>query len=125
VSAKAHMVVTPALREIIIGSMLGDLSAEQPSSKHNTRLQFKQSVKNEIYIKHIYELFRDYCGSKPIILSNFDSRPNKLKEYSAIKFQTLSLPCFNIFRELFYNSEGIKIIPNNLEDIFTVRSLAY
>jgi hypothetical protein len=84
--------------------MLGDLTAEKPSVKHNTRLQFKQSKVNLVYINHLYELFKEYCGSKPINLSRFDNRPNKMKTYHAVKFQTLSLPCFNKYRELFYNS---------------------
>jgi LAGLIDADG DNA endonuclease family len=68
-------------------------------------------------------------------MSKFDSRPDKMKEYGAIKFVTLSLPlvldcpkaraCFNIYRELFYNSEGKKIIPENLEELLTARGLAY
>lgn len=78
--------------------MLGDLTAEKPGINSNTRLQFKQSLKNRIYIEHLYSLFQEFCGSKPIIMSKFDSRPNKLKEYSSIKFQTLSLPCFNQYR---------------------------
>jgi len=44
-------------------------------------------------------------------MSNFDNRPNKMKEYTSIKFQTLSLPCFNKYREMFYTNNGIKIIP--------------
>ena len=58
-------------------------------------------------------------------MSKFDSRPDKMKEYGAIKFVTLSLPCFNIYRELFYNSEGLKILPENLEELLTARGLAY
>ena len=33
--------------------------------------------------------------------------------------------CFNIFRDLFYNEKGCKIIPHNLEDLLTARGLAY
>lgn len=73
----------------------------------------------------MYELFQEFCGSKPLVMSKFDSRPNKNKEYGAIKFQSLSLPCFNIYRELFYNSEGQKILPSNLEDLLTARGLAH
>ncbi len=58
-------------------------------------------------------------------MSSFDSRPAKNKTYSSIKFQTLSLPCFNKYRELFYNSEGVKIIPSDLENLLTHVSLAY
>ena len=122
-SKKAHLELSNELNEVMIGSMLGDLTAEKPSLNSNTRLQFKQSLKNRLYIEHLYLLFQEFCGSKPLIMSKFDNRPNKMKEYSSIKFQTLSLPCFNKYRELFYNQEGIKYIPSNLE--LTERGLAY
>jgi hypothetical protein len=96
------------LKEKIIGCMLGNLTAERKNLKSNTRLQFKQSTINEVYIRYLYSLFKEFCGSEPKIMSKFDSRPTKLKEYHAIKFQTLSLPCFNSFREMFYNSDGKK-----------------
>ena len=47
------------------------------------------------------------------------------KEYKSIKFQTLSLPCFNYYREIFYNEEKIKIIPNNIDNLLTAKGLAY
>ena len=45
-SKKAHLNLTSQLDEIIVGTMLGDLSAEKPGLNSNTRLQFKQSLKN-------------------------------------------------------------------------------
>lgn len=88
-------------------------------------MQFKQSKINEEYINHLYSIFENYCGSVPINLKSFDVRPEKNKYYSSVKFNTYSLPCFNKFRELFYNSEGHKILPDNLESILTPRGLAY
>ena len=73
----------------------------------------------------MYNLFQDYCGSPPKIMSKFDNRPNKMRKYSTIKFQTLSLFCFNKYKKIFYNSEGVKIKPNNLKNLLTSRSLAY
>ena len=58
-------------------------------------------------------------------MSSFDSREGKQKVYTSIKFQTLSLPCFNYYREIFYNKEGTKIVPENLENILTAKGLAY
>ena len=58
-------------------------------------------------------------------MSKFDFRANKNKLYSAIKFQTLSLSCFNIYRELFYNLKGTKILPVNIEQLITPKGLAY
>jgi len=100
-SAKALLQITPLLDEVIVGAILGDLTAERPSNKHNTRLIFKQSTVNQKYIDHLFSLFMEYCGSKPINLSRFDSRPNRMKTYYSVKFQTLSLPCLNVYREFF------------------------
>lgn len=124
-SKKYHLNITSELEEIIIGLALGDLHIEKLSFKSNARLQFHQSNKNKEYINHLYNLFEEYCGSSPKVFSSFDSRINKNKVYSSIKFSTYSLPCFNKFRELFYSSSGIKFIPYNLEEILTARSLAY
>jgi|SRR2546423_7596880 len=124
VSAKSHLELPSDLSEILFGLICGDLHAERKNLNSNTRLQFKQSTKNKEYIDHLYVLFEKFCGSKPKITSWFDSRPNKNKEYSSIKFSTYSLPCFNKFRSLFYDSEGVKFIPYNLGEFFTARSLA-
>ena len=91
----------------------------------SARLQFKQSTVNSIYIEHLYSIFKELCGTSPKVMSYFDSRPNKNKIYNSIKFQTLSLPCFNKYKTLFYNSEGIKIIPDDLENLLTAKGLAY
>ena len=125
ISKKVHLTIPSNLHEIIIGSLLGDLTTERPNIKCNTRLQFKQSLINKEYIYHMYNLFQVYCNTGPLNMSKFDSRVNKNKTYYAIKFQTLSLPCFNIYRELFYNSDGKKILPANIENFLTVKGLAY
>jgi hypothetical protein len=65
-SAKAGMKVSQFLHEVIIGKMLGDVHAERPSAKHNTRLCFKHSSKHKLYITHLFELFSSFCTSSPI-----------------------------------------------------------
>ena len=124
-SLKSNLNLSSKLKEIIIGKMLGDLGSERPNLNCNTRLQFKHTDKQIGYIEHLYLLFKDYCKSPPKALSKFDYRPNRNKIYHAIKFNTRSLPCFNVFRELFYYAKGIKIIPRNLGDLLTPRGLAY
>jgi hypothetical protein len=124
-SAKFNLVLSSELEEILIGLMLGDLFAEKSRINSNTRLQFKQSNKNKNYIDHLYDIFKDFCGSKPKVTSSFDSRPEKNKIYDSIKFSTFSLPCFKKFRALFYDSSGVKFVHNNLEDLLTARGLAY
>jgi hypothetical protein len=124
-SNKFDLSLSTDLEEIIIGLILGDLFAEKIKPKSNTRLQFKQSIKNEVYIDHLYSLFNNYCSSSPKVTISVDKRPGKKELNVSKKFWTLSLPCFNKFRELFYDNKGVKFIPDNLEEFITARSLAY
>ena len=125
-SAKYNLELSTDLKEIIIGLMLGDLFAEKTGKcNSNTRLQFKQSIKNKVYIDYLYNTFKEYCNSEPKETSSVDKRPGKKEFNVSIKFWTQSLPCFNQFRELFYDKSGKKIIPLNLEEIIAPISLAY
>jgi len=80
------------------------------------------------YFNHVLELFKPYL-SKDFKLkkkSFVDKRNNN--NYSSVNFATYSLPCFNYYKNLFYNSDGLKIVPSNIQDLFTPawgRSLAY
>jgi len=123
-NSKAGLIVTNVLHEIIIGKMLGDLHAERPSTKHNTRLSFKQSIVQDEYISHLWQLFSVYCTFPPITRSYPESRTNKAPFTKVSRFNTCSLACFNIYREMFY-VDGIKIIPSNIGEHFTAVSLAY
>ncbi len=124
-SAKYNLELSTDLKEIIIGLMLGDLFAEKINPNSNTRLQFKQSIKNKVYIDYLYNIFKEYCNSEPKETYSIDKRPGKKELNVSIRFWTQSLPCFNQFRELFYDKSGKKIIPFNLEEIIAARSLAY
>ncbi len=44
------------------------------------------------------------------------------KTYSAISFTTMQLPCFNVYREMFYPS-NVKRIPDNIYELLTPRGL--
>src|ERR1700722_15441583 len=111
-SEKLNLKLTIELEEILFGLMLGDLHAERRKTNHNTRIQFKQSIKNKNYIEHLYSLFKPYCNSNPKSNDYFDKKLKKNKFYSSIKFLTFSFPFFNKFRTMFYPSpQGIKILP--------------
>ena len=55
-SSKYNLELSTDLKEIITGLMLGDLFAEKIKPNSNTRLQFKQSIKNKIYIDYLYNI---------------------------------------------------------------------
>src|ERR1700690_2605216 len=83
-SEKLNLTLTTELEEILFCLMLGDLHAERKNSNCNTRMQFKQSIKNKDYIEHLYLLFNLYCGSKPESFSL--SENEKLKKILKKKF---------------------------------------
>ena len=90
-----------------MGLLLGDGHIQKRSINGNSRFIYAQSslrLQHLNYFNHILELFRPYL-SKNFNLKNrnfTDKRTNKI--YSSVSFATLSLPCFNYFRNLFYNS---------------------
>lgn len=113
--------ISSDFHEILIGSMLGDLNISRQFT--NARLNFEQGLINEAYMIHLYDLFKDYCGS-PIKYSarKPDSRTGKI--YNRVSFNTYALPCFNYYYDLFYLNRD-KIIPANLKELLTARGLAY
>jgi LAGLIDADG DNA endonuclease family len=115
--------LSPELKQILIGNILGDLCLQKQTPNSNVRLLFEQGSINQKYLLHLYLLFKNYCGTKPKITNRkLDSRTGKIN--SRIKFSTFALPCFNEFYDLFYLN-GKKMIPLNIEELLTPRSLAY
>lgn len=89
------------IHHIIIGLLLGDLSAKRKDTKQNTHLYFVQGGSHEPYLMHLYQQFETYCYSTPKSHSpKSDKRTGKV--YSYLYFYTYSLPCFNNYHELFY-----------------------
>ena len=71
---------------------------------------------------YLYSIFYNLTGSGPkVYIRKPDLRINQI--YSSIAFKTYSLPCLNYYYELFYLN-GIKIIPKNIAELLTPRSLA-
>jgi LAGLIDADG DNA endonuclease family len=118
--------LTPIQKEILIGCILGNACLELNSPTHNSRLRFYQTFpEHASYIKYLYSIFYYLTGSKgpSINIRKPDPRTNKI--YSSMAFKTLSLPCLNFYYDLFYDPILGKIIPSNIEDYLTPRSLAF
>jgi len=110
------------LKQILIGTILGDAYIRRFSNKSNTRIVFRQGLKNAEYLNHLYLLFQNYVLALPI-KSIIVNKKTKLPRYN-LSFATMSLPCFNEFFELFYLN-GVKIVPKNIYNFLTPISLAY
>jgi hypothetical protein len=100
----------------MIGLALGDLNIRKRN--RNTCLRFKQSIKNEAYILHLYSLFQEYCNMSPRI----KDAPLNGKKHQSIYFDTYE--AFNYYYELFYSNKR-KIVPLNIQELLTARGLAY
>lgn len=62
---------------------------------------------------------KDYIPQSRIVRDN-----RTKKTYSAISFTTMQLPCFNEFKEMFYEL-NVKRVPSNIYELLTPRGLAF
>lgn len=116
--------MSPRLKEILIGVILGDVNICKQKTSVNARLKFDQGTVHKDYLLHLFELFSDYCSMVPkTIIRAPDNRTGK--EYSNIFFSTRSLPCFLELYNLFYPAGSIKIVPLNIAELLTPIGLAY
>jgi len=108
--AKFELSVNSKEGQALIGNLLGDCWLSRNKSKktgelYNTRLDYTQSVIHSDYFYFVYSLFKLYCQSPPVQLNRFSKLTGP---FSALRFQTLALPCFNFYHDLFYNKEKKK-----------------
>lgn len=57
--------LTSVQREVIVGSLLGDLSIRRAKITHNARLYVRQGLVNKEYLYSLYTIFREICKSEP------------------------------------------------------------
>ena len=113
------------IKDILVGIMLGDGHIVKRSSTGNSRLVYAQTaIAHKQYFNHVYKIFKPFCVSdympQPRVV-----RDNRTKKtYSATSFTTMQLPCFNVYRDMFYLS-NIKKVPDTIQNILTARGLAF
>lgn len=124
---RSEIKIVNPLDEIIIGLLLGDGHIQKRHLSGNSRFIYGQSSLRKHhfnYFEHVFNLFRPYISKEfKVKPKNFtDKKTNVI--YSSVNFQTLTLPCFTYYRELFYNLNK-KIVPLNIKQLLTPRGLAY
>ncbi len=101
--------INPPLNDIIIGLLLGDGYLQ--SRNINSRFIYGQSSLRQHHLNYFYHVFDLF---KPFISNDFSPKSrtfvNKKTNitYKSIYFATLTLPCFNYYRSLFYNKDNKK-----------------
>jgi hypothetical protein len=114
------------LNEIIIGLLLGD--GHLQCRNGNSRFIYGQSSlrKHHLnYFNHIFDLFKPFISKDFVPKSRTFINKRTNISYKSISFATLTLPCFNYYRNLFYNKDNKKIVPLNINQFLTPRGLAY
>ena len=115
---KYNMNLTNIQKEIIIGCILGDLHIEKSPNGKTARLVFEYSIKQKMYIFHLYDIFKDWVPGE----IKTRQRKNKIK---SIGFKTKYDGVFRFYRQQFYDLNGKKIVSKILNKILTPRSIAY
>lgn len=123
-SGKKSKKFTPIQQDILVGTMLGDASAERNKPTHNTRIGFNQTFPmHAAYLTHLFLSLYDFVGKAPtVIFRKPDLRTGLI--YTQMVFKTLAFPCLNMYYDLFYLN-GVKVVPVNISELLTARALAY
>ena len=115
------------LNEILVGILLGDGHVQKRSLNGNSRFMYGQSslrIHHLNYFKHVLNLFKPYL-SETFKLKEKTFKDNRTNNtYKSVNFATLSLPCFNQYKSLFYKNNQ-KIVPINIQELLTPIGLAY
>jgi len=96
--------LTSLQRDVLIGTLLGDGCVISNVYGKNYRLHIQHSDKQRKYVEWKYQVFQEWCLSKP----KFQQETNSWK------FRTISHPVFTRFHELFYRN-GKKILPKKID----------
>lgn len=121
------------LEQMIFGLILGDGHIQRSGSRSvsgeragnralNSRIRFGQSTIHESYFMWVYSFLKDYCSVPPYSGSRLDKRTGAI--HTALWFNTITLPCFNYFHDMFYVN-GVKVLPSNIMAMLTPVSLAF
>lgn len=84
--------LTDFQKQVILGSLLGDMSIIIPHHNINPRLSITHSIKQAEYLMWKYHILENLVGSKPKTIF-CGGGMGKGKIYETIFFSSLSLPC--------------------------------
>lgn len=112
------------LKEMLIGVILGDAHIGR-TGLDKAFITFEQSKKKAAYLNYLYGLSQeeDIALDEPKTYTREDLRYNKTNE--SLYFRTKSLEDFKPLADIFLDSDGKKIIPSNIAEYLTPRSLAF
>ena len=117
---KKNLFLTLRQKQILIGLLLGDAHLENQYRSGMGRLKIEHSYKQKDYVDWLYGEFRGWVRTSP----RKRERLSWGKPQNKYGFTTYGHKLLGKFRDLFYNRDGRKIVPKNIESYLTPLSLA-
>lgn len=114
-----------AFKDMLIGVLLGDAHIGR-TGLDKAYITFEQSKKKLEYISYLHSLTRE-SGFEIDELKTYTRTDARYSDRinQSLYFRTNSLEDLKPFADMFLNNEGGKIIPTNIADHLTPRSLAF
>lgn len=108
---------------LFYGTLLGDAYAE----KHGfgTRIHFHQSSRNMEYLYWLHKTVTQYGYCNPKIPKVIKQIGKNNKMYYSFKFRTWTFTSLNFLYDDWYDQNGRKVLPQNLQNYLNPLSLSY
>lgn len=104
--------LSPLQREVALGMVLGDASLILHPGCKNANMEFMQSFKQEAFVDHLFEIFREWTWYEKPVKGKRLSKEAPGKVLYIYRFRTFTHPVFTELRELFYWRKGGKLFRN-------------
>ncbi len=112
--------------EVMVGAILGDGSIYYTSGSINPLFSLGQNTDAHMeYQWFTFFQFINLTNSYPSHRIDRRVYKGEQKAFTSLTFKTRSLPCLRILRKIWYNDEGVKILPCNIESQLTPVALAH
>jgi LAGLIDADG DNA endonuclease family len=115
--SSASTELCPLQQSVLVGTILGDGCLAKHG--HNHRLHVKHKLAHRALIEFKYRVFRDFISMG---LHQFDQRLNG-DQFPCLQFASRTHTLFSEWHRYFYR-EGVKIVPQDVEQYLTRQALA-
>lgn len=104
IQIKQNLKLTLLQKKILPGILLGDAHLSTQNNGKTYRLHIYQSNKHKEYVFHLYDIFKEWCLSKPKVIERlYKSGVYKGKKATMISFKTVSSASFRFYAHNFVN----------------------
>lgn len=108
--------LTPRMREVLVGLLLGDGHLETQNQGRTYRLKVEHSIAQRDYTEWLFQLFKSLCQQSVLY-----EKEKYGKKY--VGFRTRSLGTFRFYAQQFYKN-GKKVMPASIGKLLTETGLA-